>query len=192
MCGLAGVLVPFCCFFSKGESDGNGGRADLWEGESEGFLSIGEGDAVDGARLSRGDRAGLGRLSREDGGVTEPPPPRPLVSFSPERWEAGGAKEEDLSGESVDEDEEEEDEELRRTCDIESARFRQGIFSKLTTGNDTLVGGEGRRKRSVKMWRKCMDGKLQKLSGMFEKWKDAQTMSCSLLLSVGRRQAAPC
>lgn len=152
MCGLAGVLVPFCCFFSKGESDGNDGRAtDLWEGEREGFLSIGEGDAVDGARLSRGDRAGLGRLSREEGGVMERgvggPPllPRPLVSLSPERWEAGGAKEADLSGESVDEDEEEEDEELRRTCDIESARFRQGIFSKLTTGNDTLVGGEGRR-----------------------------------------------
>lgn len=65
-----------------------------------------------------------------------PLPPRPLVSFSPGRWEADGAKEEDLSGDGDEEDDDEE--ELRRTGDAESARFRQGIFSKLTTGNDTL------------------------------------------------------
>lgn len=71
-------------------------------------------------------------------GVEGPLLPRPLVSFSPERWDADGAKEEDLSGDSDEEDDDEE-EELRRTCDAESARFRQGIFSKLTTGNDTHV-----------------------------------------------------
>lgn len=106
----------------------------------EDFLSSAEGDGVDDARLSNGERAGLGRLSKEDGGVTErdvssPLLPRPLVSFSPECWDAGGVKE-DLCEERL------EDEEERRTCDAESARFKQGIFSRLTTGSDTLQGGK--------------------------------------------------
>lgn len=86
-------------------------------------------------------------------GVEGPPLTRPLTSFSLERWEAGGAKEDDFSGESVDEDEEEE--ELRRTCDAESARFRQGIFSKLTTGNDTLGGAKERLEPALKYRKMC-------------------------------------
>lgn len=44
----------------------------------------------------------------------------------------------------------EEDEEevvVRRTCDAGSARLRQGIFSKLTTGSDTLRRQREKRRR---------------------------------------------
>ena len=67
-------------------------------------------------------------------GVDGPLLPRPLVSFSPERWEVGGVREDVLSGDGAEADEEE----VRRRCDAESARLRQGIFSRLTTGSDTL------------------------------------------------------
>lgn len=70
-----------------------------------------------------------------DRGVDGPLLPRPLVSFSLERWEVGGVRMEVLSGEGA---EEEEEEEVSRRCDAESARLRQGIFSRLTTGSDTL------------------------------------------------------
>lgn len=60
--------------------------------------------------------------------------PRPFMSFSLERWEPGGVRDGGLRGEV----EGEEEEEVRRMCDAESARLRQGIFSKLTTGRDTL------------------------------------------------------
>lgn len=79
---------------------------------------------MDVGRLSSGERAGLGRLSREDGGVDGPPVPRPFVSFSLERWEPGGARDGGLR-------EEGEEEEGAR-------RLRQGIFSRLTTGRETL------------------------------------------------------
>jgi len=65
-----------------------------------------------------------------ESGVDGPLLPRPLASFSLERWEAGGVREEGLRVEG--------EEEVRRTCDAESARLRQGIFSRLTTGSDTL------------------------------------------------------
>lgn len=103
---------------------------------------------MDDARLSRGERAGLGRLSRDEGDVVERAMdgpltlllllPRPLSSFSlPERWEEGGVRDEGLRDEG--------DEEERRTCDAESERLRHGIFSRLTTGRDTLDGGNGKR-----------------------------------------------
>lgn len=104
------------------------------EGDGEGFLSSGE-------------RAGLGRLSREDGDVVERGvdgplplllPLRPFVSFSLDRWVAGGARDGGLREEGDEEEEEEEEVEVRRTCDAELARLRHGIFSRLTTGRDTL------------------------------------------------------
>lgn len=105
----------------------------MGEGDGEGFLSSGE-------------RAGLGRLSREDGDVVERGvdgalPLRPFVSFSLDRWVAGGARDGGLREEGDEEEEEEEvevEEEVRRTCDAELARLRHGIFSRLTTGRDTL------------------------------------------------------
>lgn len=106
----------------------------MGEGDGEGFLSSGE-------------RAGLGRLSREDGDVVErgvdgPLPLRPFVSFSLDRWVAGWARDGGLREEGDEEEEEEEEEEVevevRRTCDAELARLRHGIFSRLTTGRDTL------------------------------------------------------
>ncbi len=97
---------------------------------------------MDDGRLSSGERAGLGRPSREDGdaverGVDGPLAPRPFMSFSTDRCEAGGVRDEGLreEGEGV------EEEVVRRTCDAESARLRHGIFSRLTTGRDTLERG---------------------------------------------------
>lgn len=148
---LEGVLVPFWCFFSKGDVNNDEGKAtDRWEGEGEGegFLSSGEGEVVDDGRLSSGERAGLGHLSSEDGGVVEwgvdgPLVLRPFMSFSLERWEPGAVRDGGLREEG---EEEEEEEEVRCTCDAESALLRQGIFSKLTTGSDTLGRcGEERR-----------------------------------------------
>lgn len=68
-------------------------------------------------------------------GVDGPPEPRPFMSFSLDRWEAEGVREGGLREEG---EGEEEEEEVRRTCDAESARLRHGIFSRLTTGRDTL------------------------------------------------------
>lgn len=94
---------------------------------------------MDDGRLSRGERAGLGRPSRDDGDVVErgvdgPLPPRPFTSFSLDRCEAGGVWDGGLSEEG-----DGAEEEVRRTCDVESARLRHGIFSRLTTGRDTHV-----------------------------------------------------
>lgn len=147
-CDLEGVLVPFWCFLSKGEADDTSRVPDRCEGEGdgEGLRSSGEGEGVDDGRLSRGERAGLGRPSREDGdvvverGVDGPLVPRPFVSFSLDRWEDGGVRDRGLREEGEEEEEEEEDDdEVRRTCDAESARLRHGIFSRLTTGRDTHV-----------------------------------------------------
>lgn len=66
-------------------------------------------------------------------GVDGPLTPQPFMSFSEERWDDGGVRDWDLREEG------EEEEEVRRTCDAESARLRQGIFSRLTTGSDTHV-----------------------------------------------------
>lgn len=91
---------------------------------------------MEAGRLSRGDRAGLGRPSTDDGEVLErgvggPPLPLPFKSFSDERWDEGEARELDLWTDGADE--------LRRTWDAELVRLRQGIFSRLTTGRDTHV-----------------------------------------------------
>lgn len=117
---------------------------DRWEGEGdgEGFRSSREGEGVDDSRLSSGERAGLGRPSREDGeaverGVDAPLVPRPFMSLSLDRWEAGGMRDGGLREEAG-----EEEEEVRCTCDVELARLRQGIFSRLTTGRDTLQRGK--------------------------------------------------
>ena len=67
-------------------------------------------------------------------GVGGPLAHRPFVSFSPERCEAEGAREEGLREDG----EGEEEEVVRRTCEAESPRLRQGIFSKVTTGSETL------------------------------------------------------
>lgn len=69
-------------------------------------------------------------------GVDGPLVPRPFTSFSLDRWEPGGVRDGGLREEG---DGEEEEEAVRRTCDAESARLRQGIFSRLTTGRDTHV-----------------------------------------------------
>lgn len=157
MCDLDEVLVPFWCFFSDVcdavDADADEGIApDRLEGEGdgEGFRSSGEGEGVDEGRLSSGERARLGRPSREDGGVEEcgvdgPLVPRPFTSFSPERWEAGGARDGGLREEG-----EAEEEAVRRTCGPESARLRQGIFSRLTTGTATLGGRRRRADKEVK------------------------------------------
>lgn len=92
-CDLEEALVPFCCFFSSSDDADDGKAPDLCagEGEGEGFLSRGEEDeGVDDGRLSRGERAGLGRPSTEDGDVVErgvdgPLVPRPFTSFSVDR-----------------------------------------------------------------------------------------------------------
>lgn len=117
----------------------------------EGFLSSGKGEGVGADFLSKGEREGLGRPSREDGdaaerGVEGSPTPRPFVSFSMDRWEAEGVKDGGLSEEG-----EEEEEEVRRTCDAESARLRHGIFSRLTTGRDTL----DRKRKQLKYLQYC-------------------------------------
>lgn len=65
-----------------------------------------------------------------DRGVDGPLLPRPFVSFSLDRWEAWVVRDEGLC--------EEGEEEVRRTCVAESPRLRHGIFSRLTTGSDTL------------------------------------------------------
>lgn len=64
-------------------------------------------------------------------GVDGPLVLRPFMSFSLDRWEAEGVRDGGLR-------EEGEGEEVRRTCDAVSARLRHGIFSRLTTGRDTL------------------------------------------------------
>lgn len=64
-------------------------------------------------------------------GVDGPLLPRPFMSFSLDRCEAGGVRDDGLW--TVGE------EELRRTWDVELARLRQGIFSRLTTGRETHV-----------------------------------------------------
>lgn len=92
-----------------------------------------EGDGVDDSRPSL-----TLTPSREDGeavarGAHGPPAPRPFTSFSLDRWEAGGVREGVRRGEG--------EEMVRRTCDAASARLRQGIFSRLTTGRDTLQRG---------------------------------------------------
>lgn len=104
---------------------------------------------MDDGRLSSGERAGLGRPSREDGdtverGVDGPLVPRPFTSFSPDRWEAGEVRDRGLREEG-----EGEVEEVRRTCEAESARLRHGIFSKLTTGRDTLERRSGSEVKSA-------------------------------------------
>lgn len=68
-------------------------------------------------------------------GVDGPLVLRPFMSFSLDRWEAGGVRDAGLREEG---EGEEEEEEVRRTCDAESVRLRHGIFSRLTTGRDTL------------------------------------------------------
>lgn len=123
-----------------------------------GLLSCEEGDAV--SRLSRGDdRDGLGRLSVNKGGVVEGGVmvPRPFTSFSGFLQDAGDARvdfREDEDGEKDAEDEEgiERDDpavdgvELTLIC-APSERLKQGIFSRLTTGKDTLQqkGSESQR-----------------------------------------------
>lgn len=67
---------------------------------------------------------------------------RPFTSFSLDRWEAGEVRDGRLRDEE--EGEGEGEEEVRRTCDAESGRLRQGIFSRLTTGRDTLQREEWR------------------------------------------------
>lgn len=91
---------------------------------------------MEAGRLSRGERAGLGRPSIDDGEVPErgvggPPLPLPFRSFSDERWDEERAREEDLWTGGA--------EELRRTWGAELVRFKHGIFSRLTTGRDTHV-----------------------------------------------------
>lgn len=153
-CDLEEALVPSWSFFSTDDDDSDDDDEDddddnddgtllpaLCENtvDGEGFLSMREGEGVNDGLLSRGDRAGLGLPSWEDGGVTErgvegPLLARPFVSFSPDRWEAGGVKQGGLR----EGDEDDGEFELRRTWDAESPLLRQGIFSRLTTGSDTL------------------------------------------------------
>lgn len=85
-------------------------------------------------RLSRGERAGLGRPSTEEReglerGACGPALPLPFRSFSEERWDKAEVREEDLWPDG--------EEELMRMFDAELVRLRQGIFSRLTTGRDT-------------------------------------------------------
>lgn len=130
-------LAPFWCFLSGGE------------GGTIGLLSNRDGDVEgEGAgRFSKGDRDGLGRLSISDGGVVERgvPGPRPFRNFSWILWDAGDV-EEDLRGADDGEEDEEEkereelavgDEELTLMC-APSDLLKHGIFSRLTTGKDTL------------------------------------------------------
>lgn len=190
MCDLDEVLVPFWCFLSDADAD-KGIAPDRLEGEGdgEGFRSSGEGEGVDDGRLSSGERARLGRPSREDGGVAEcgvdgPLAPRPFVSFSPERWEAGGARDGGLREEGG-----AEEEAVRRTCDAESARLRQGIFSRLTTGTATL-GGKEEEEEQIRRLRERLTESM-----LCEKCADKKqepTMTCSALPLVDRQQVAPC
>lgn len=103
------------------------------------------------SRLSKGDSCdGLGRLSVNNGGVEERGVmlPRPFTSFSWFLQGAGDARvdfREEEDGEKDAEDEEgiETDDpavdgvELTLIC-APSERLKQGIFSRLTTGKDTL------------------------------------------------------
>lgn len=105
------------CFFSKGSDcdDDNGIAAGRCAsvGSRDGFLSIRE-------------RTGLEHLSREDGDGAI----RPLVSFSLPRWgRDDGLREEGAEFVRV---------EVRRPREAESVRTGHGIFSRLTTGRDTL------------------------------------------------------
>lgn len=132
-------MVPFWCLFSSGADRGAPARGE-GEGDWEAFRSWGEGEGVDAGFLSRGDRAGLGHPFREDGDVVErgvdaSALTRPFSSFSPERWDGEGAKDGGLR--------EEGEEVLRRRWGAESDCFRQGIFSRLTTGRDTLKRTRG-------------------------------------------------
>lgn len=168
-------MVPFWCLLS-------GGAPVLWEGagDCEAFLSWGEGEGVDAALLSSGDCAGLGRPFRADGDAagrgaedaSAAPPPRPFSSFSPERWDGGGGAEDgglrEEGGAAA----------AGRACEAESDWLRQDIFSRLTTGRDTL-----RRKRGLR------EGNEDPPTPEEER---APTTSCSALPSVGRRRAAPC
>lgn len=100
--------------------------------------------------MSSGERAGLGRPFREDGeaagrGADVSAPPRPFSCFS-QRWDGEGAKAGALR--------EEGEELLRRTCEGDSDWLRQGIFSRLTTGRDTLKRGNKDFKKK-KEARKC-------------------------------------
>lgn len=128
-------MVPFCCFLSGVEDEDEGKALHLCDGEGEGFRSSwAEGEGAEAGRLSRGERAGLGRPSAGDGEVLErgvggPPLPLPFRSFSDERWGEGDVREPGLWRDGADEP--------RRTWDAEVVRLRQGIFSRLTTGRDT-------------------------------------------------------
>lgn len=93
---------------------------------------------------------------------------RPFSNFSLERWDGEGAKDGDLR--------EEGEELLRRRCEGEADWFRQAIFSRLTTGRDTLKRKQGLKKRK--------QGNADK--------EPAPTMSCSVLPLVGRRPVVPC
>lgn len=117
-----------------------------------GLLSCEDGDAV--SRLSKGDDCdGLGRLSVSNGGVVERGVmiPRPFTSFSWFLHDAGDVRvdfREEEDGEEDAEDEEGTDSddpaadgvELTLIC-APSERLKQGIFSRLTTGKDTLQKG---------------------------------------------------
>lgn len=61
--------------------------------------------------------------------------PRSFGSFSLERWDGEGAKDGGLR--------EEGEEVPRRTWEVDSDCFKQGIFSRLTTGRDTLKRTRG-------------------------------------------------
>lgn len=113
LCDRTGdVLVPFCCFLS-GVEVAEGEAPHLCEGEGEDLRSSwDEGEVVEVGRLSRGERAGLGRPSFDSGEELErevggPLAPLPFGSFSESRWDEGGGMEQDLWGDVV--------EELRRT-----------------------------------------------------------------------------
>lgn len=116
------------------------------EGDAAGLLSCEDGDAA--SRLSEGDDcAGLDRLSADNRGVVEGgvTVPRPFTSFSRFLQDAGDVRvdfrgEED--GEKDIEDEGRDDPvvdgvELTLIC-APSEQLKQGIFSRLTTGRDTL------------------------------------------------------
>lgn len=142
-------LAPFWCFLSGVEGGVNSLLSNT-DGDVEvgGFLSSEEGEAA--GRFSIGDRKGLGRLSFSEGGVVERgvTGPRPFRSFSWFLWDAGDAKPDLREAEEGEEDEEQDEEEAREepgVGDTESTLMcalsdllRHGIFSRLTTGTDTL------------------------------------------------------
>lgn len=116
--------------------------------EVGGFLSCEDGEGA--GRFSIGDREGLGRPSVSDGGVVERgvTGPRPFGSLSWLLCDAGDAKEDLREAEEGEEDEEEDEEEAREEPGVGDAELtlmcapsdllRHGIFSRLTTGKDTL------------------------------------------------------